>query len=153
MPYVLLGHSAGAQFVGRVAAYAPVPAVRIVIAKPSTWVLPDTKTAVPFGFSGLGSDEIDEKALRAYLAEPLTVLLGQEYIHKRWLAQGPQAEAQGENRYVRGTRAFHAAERIAKRNGWAFGWKLIEVPGVGHDAAAMFGSPQAVEALGLGGGS
>ena len=152
MPYVLLGHSAGAQFVDRVAAYAPVPAVRVVIANPSTWVLPDTATAVPFGFGGPGTDEVEQKALRAYLAEPLTVLLGQEDTRKRWLAQGPQAEAQGDNRYVRGTRAFHAAEELAKRNGWVFGWKLIEVPGVGHDAAAMFGSPQAVEALGLGGG-
>jgi hypothetical protein len=153
MPYVLLGHSAGAQFVDRVAAYAPVPAMRVVIANPSTWVLPDTTIAVPFGFRGLGTDEMQAKALRAYLAEPLTVLLGQEDTQKRRLAQGPQAMAQGENRYVRGTRAFHEAEEVAKRNGWAFGWKLIEVPGVGHDAAAMFGSPQAVEALGLGGGS
>jgi hypothetical protein len=92
-------------------------------------------------------------ALRAYLAEPLTGLLGQEDTRKRWLAQGPQAEDQGGNRYVRGTRAFHAAEEVAKRNGWAFGWKLIEVPGIAHDAAAMFGSPQPVKALGLGGGS
>ena len=153
MPCVLLGHSAGAQFVDRVAAYAPVPAMRVVIANPSTWVLPDTTTAVPFGFGGLGTDEVEEKALRAYLAEPLTVLLGREDTRKRWLAQGPHAQAQGENRYVRGTRAFHTAEEVAKRNGWAFGWKLIEVPGVGHDAAAMFGSPQAVDALDLGGGS
>jgi hypothetical protein len=36
--------------------------------------------------------------------------------------------------------------------GWTFGWKLIEVPGVGHDAAATSGSPQAVEAPGLGTG-
>ena len=151
-PYVLLGHSAGAQFVDRVAAYAPVPAARVVVANPSTWVLPDTKTAIPFGFGGLGTDAVKEKALRAYLAEPLTVLLGQDDVHQRWLAQGKQARAQGDNRYDRGTHAFHAAEEVAKRNGWVFGWKLIEVPGVGHDAAAMLGSPQAVEALGLGGG-
>ncbi len=152
LPYILLGHSAGAQFVDRVAAYAPVTAARVVVANPSTWVLPDTKTAIPFGFDGLGTDEVEEKALRAYLAEPLTVLLGQDDVHQRWLAQGKHARAQGDNRYDRGTHAFHAAEEVARRNGWAFGWRLIEVPGVGHDAAAMFGSPQAVEALGLDGG-
>jgi len=152
LPYILLGHSAGAQFVDRVAAYAPVPAARFVVANPSTWVLPDTDTQVPFGFGGLGTEEVDEKALRAYLAEPLTVLLGQDDVHQRWLAQGKQARAQGDNRYERGTHAFHEAEDVAKRNGWTFGWKLVEVPGVGHDAAAMFGSPQAVEALGLGAG-
>lgn len=152
LPYILLGHSAGAQFVDRVAAYAPVAAARVVVANPSTWVLPDTKTAIPFGFGGLGTDEVEERALRAYLAEPLTVLLGQDDVHQRWLAQGKQARAQGDNRYDRGTHAFHAAEEVARRNGWAFGWKLIEVPGVGHDAAAMFDSPQAVEALGLDGG-
>ena len=152
LPYILLGHSAGAQFVDRVAAYAPVPAARVVVANPSTWVLPDTKTAIPFGFGGLGTDEVEERALRAYLAEPLMVLLGQDDVRQRWLAQGKQARAQGDNRYDRGTHAFHAAEEVAKRNGWTFGWKLIEVPGVGHDAAAMFDSPQAVEALGLDGG-
>ena len=153
LPYILLGHSAGAQFVDRVAAYAPVPAARVVVANPSTWVLPDTKTTIPFGFGGLGTDEVEEKALRAYLAEPLTILLGQDDVHQRWLAQGKQARAQGDNRYERGTHAFHQAEEVAKRNGWVFGWKLIEVPGVGHDAAAMFDSPQAVEALGLGAGN
>lgn len=152
LPYILLGHSAGAQFVDRVAAYAPVPAARVVVANPSTWVLPDTKTAIPFGFGGLGTDEVEERALRAYLAEPLMVLLGQDDVRQRWLAQGKQGRAQGDNRYDRGTHAFHAAEEVAKRNGWTFGWKLIEVPGVGHDAAAMFDSPQAVEALGLDGG-
>ncbi len=98
MPYILLGHSAGAQFVDRVAAYAPVAAVRVVIANPSTWVLPDTKTAVPFGFGGLGTDEIEERAFRAYLAEPLIVLLGQDDTRQapartRPASRGPRGES------------------------------------------------------------
>jgi poly(3-hydroxybutyrate) depolymerase len=39
-PYYLLGHSAGAQFLSRVAAFVPNAARRIVIANPSTYVLP-----------------------------------------------------------------------------------------------------------------
>jgi hypothetical protein len=75
------------------------------------------------------------------------------YLCARSLCRVAQAaQAQGESRYARGTNAFHAAEQLARRNGWTFGWKLIEVPGVGHDAAATSGSPQAVEAPGLGTG-
>jgi len=59
--------------------------------------------------------------------------------------------AQGENRFVVRANALHAAGRLARCNGSALGRKLLEVPAGGHDAAAMFGSPQAAQALGLGG--
>ncbi|MGU7769232.1 hypothetical protein ACV229_03495 [Burkholderia sp. MR1-5-21] len=76
---MLLGHSAGAQFLDRVAASGAPDAARIVIANSSTCVMPST------------------------------------------------AEAE--------------------RRGWAFGWRLVEAPGVGHDAGRMFASPGAVGAV------
>lgn len=139
---VLVGHSAGSQFLDRVAAYAPLN-VRMLIANPSTWVLP-TQDAAPFGFGGVPGAEA---AMRAYLALPITVLLGGSDTGTHNLAISPEAMAQGPNRLTRGHGTFEKAEAVAKAHGWAFGWTLAVVPGVGHDATRMFGSNQAAAAL------
>jgi acetyl esterase/lipase len=147
LPYVLAGHSAGAQFLARVAAYASTTAVRIVIANPSTWVLPSTKEAAPFGFSDIGTPEASEQALRAYLALPITVLLGGMDTGTHNLTITPQAMAQGPNRLSRGHNTFLMAQTAARSHSWQFGWHLVEIPGVGHDATAMFSASKTVESL------
>jgi len=50
LPYTLIGHSAGAQFLSRVAAFAKDEATHTVIANPSTWVRPTLDVAAPYGF-------------------------------------------------------------------------------------------------------
>lgn len=147
MPYALLGHSAGAQFLGRAAAYVPLAADRIVIADPSTWVLPDTATPAPFGFGGLFSSTEADAALRRYLAAPITVLVGAEDTGSRNLAAGAEAEAQGANRLERARNTFDRARDVARVHGWTFGWRFIEIPGVAHNARRNFASPQARDAL------
>ncbi len=147
MPYALLAHSAGSQFLDRVAAFVPLSASRIVLANPSTWVMPDVTTNAPFGFGGMADAATAESTLRAYLALPITVLLGQEDTKSKNLARSPQAEAQGKNRHERGLHAFQAAQETARQHNWPFNWRLVEVPGVGHNASAMFASPQAIEAF------
>ncbi|MGZ2744800.1 hypothetical protein [Burkholderia stagnalis] len=144
---VLLGHSAGAQFLDRVAAYGAPDVDRIVIANPSTWVMPSVADAAPFGFGGLGAAHDADDALRAYLAQPITVLLGTADTGNRHLVHGRMADAQGPTRHARGLHAFQAARAAAESRGWAFGWRLVEVPGVGHDATRMFASPEAREAV------
>ena len=144
LPLILLGHSAGAQFLDRVAGFAATGAVRIVVANPSTWVWPSTEVAMPFGFGG-GPDAA--AALQAYLALPVTVLLGTSDVRTRDLDMSPQAMAQGPNRYSRGVAAFRAAQEAARAHGWTFGWRLLEVPGVGHNATKMFASAEAAQAL------
>jgi len=52
LPYALIGHSAGAQFLSRVAAYGGSEARRIVIANPSTWVRPSLEIAARTGSAG-----------------------------------------------------------------------------------------------------
>jgi dienelactone hydrolase len=146
MPYVLLGHSAGAQFVDRVAAFTASQAARIVVANPSTWVMPSLVDAAPFGFGGL-TPPAAEKALQAYLARPLVVLLGEADTGTRHLASSPEAMAQGPYRLARGRNAFKTAQAVAAQHNWSFAWTLIEVPGVGHNAAAMFSAPQTAAAL------
>jgi len=61
--------------------------------------------------------------------------------------RGQRAERQGMNRLERGRNAYYTAQDIARERGWAFNWKLVEVPGVGHSARRMFGSAQALDAL------
>jgi poly(3-hydroxybutyrate) depolymerase len=145
MPYILIGHSAGAQFLSRVAAYAAPPAQRIVIANPSTWVLPDISTAKPYGF---GSVANGEQALRAYLASPIVALLGGADTGSHNLTMTKEAVAQGPNRLTRGHNTFELAKSVAQKHGSPFGWTLVEVPGVGHDATKMFSAPQTAAEIG-----
>jgi poly(3-hydroxybutyrate) depolymerase len=72
LPFVLLGHSSGGQIVSRVAAFLSTGAAGIIVANPSTWVLPGTTIAAPYGLGGTKAATDD--ALRAYLARPVTVL-------------------------------------------------------------------------------
>jgi hypothetical protein len=144
LPYALIGHSAGGQFLGRVAAYTASDAAHILIANPSTWVLPSLTDAVPYGFRNLPDAE---RALRAYLARPVTVLLGDHDTGSHDLSMEPEAIAQGSNRLDRGRRTFAMAQSVARAHGWPFGWRKAEVPAVGHSAPKMFGSSQARDAL------
>ncbi len=147
LPYTLIGHSAGAQFLSRVAAYAPVEATHVVIANPSTWVRTRVDVAAPYGFAGFGDTAEAAAALRRYLATNITVLLGQEDVGSRDLATGREAEEQGSTRFERGENAFREAELVARQHGWTFNWHLAIVPGVGHSARSMFASDQMFAAL------
>ena len=147
MPFILIGHSAGAQFLSRVAAFTPTNAVRIVIANPSTWVMPNTDTAVPYGFGRVGTSKNAEDALRVYLGRPVTVLLGQDDTGSKNLASDPSAMAQGPNRLARGRTAFNAARTASQSHGWPLGWSLVEVVGVGHSATKMFSAPETLASL------
>lgn len=147
MPYVLVGHSAGAQFAGRVAAFTSSKAAAIVLANPSTWVMPNADTAAPFGFGGIGPPHDAEQALRAYLAQPIVVALGGADAGTKSLDTSAEAMAQGPYRLARGRNAFKAAHAVAASRGWPLRWSLIEVPGVGHDAARMLAASQTEAAL------
>jgi dienelactone hydrolase len=145
MPYVLIGHSAGAQFLGRVAAYTSTQALQIVLANPSTWVMPTTDTSLPFGFGGIKPSP--DEALRAYLAKPIIVDLGGSDTGTKSLDVSAEAMQQGPYRLARGRNAFNAAKLAAEIHGWPFNWTMIEVPDVGHNATQMFNAPQTVSAL------
>ncbi len=147
LPCALIGHSAGAQFLSRVAAFARVDATQTVIANPSTWVRPRMDVAAPYGFGGMYDPAQGEAVLRRYLAASITVLLGQEDVGSRDLATSEEAEQQGSTRFARGRTVFREAELAARQHGWTFNWHLAIVPGVGHTAAKMFASDQMFAAL------
>jgi pimeloyl-ACP methyl ester carboxylesterase len=148
LEYYLLGHSGGAQALSRIAAFMPMRARRIVLANAGTYLSASREAPFPYGFAGLPDALASEAALRAYLAQPITILLGTaDILQDADLSMREGAAQQGANRYERGLNAYRAAQALAKARGWTFNWKLIEVPGVAHSAARMFRSDQAFTAL------
>jgi hypothetical protein len=147
LPVALLGHSAAAQFLSRVAAYIDTGAARIIIANSSTWLRPRLDNAAPYGFGGLFAPAAAEAALRRYVGAPITVLLGGEDVGDVDLARGPEAEAQGATRLARGQNILREAETVAGQNHWPFFWHAAIIPRVGHSARRIFTSDAAYAAL------
>jgi hypothetical protein len=147
LAYSLLAHSAGGQFLDRLAAFVPNEAKRVVIANPGTYVLPSLTVDAPYGLGKIYSGAAGEDALRRYLQQPLTIYLGEADDRDDEQNNTAQARAQGASRHERGLNAFKAGQAAAQARGAAFNWRLVELPGVGHDAAKMFAAPQAAQAL------
>ena len=145
----LFGHSAGGQFLSRVAAYdLPEDLTRIIIANPSTYVLPSLDEYAPYGYGGLPSAQA-ETWLRAYLAAPITIFLGSEDTGSESLTMTKPAIRQGINRLDRGRRAFESARVVAEQHGWPFNWKLIDAKDVGHSGRGMLTAEEMIKALGF----
>jgi pimeloyl-ACP methyl ester carboxylesterase len=148
LPYYLIGHSAGGQFLVRLAAFMPGDAVRIVAANPGSHLFPTRDQDFGYGFGGLPNGLSSDDVIRRYLAAPLTIYLGTDDIYPRPSFDDSQpAMRQGANRLERGRACFAAAERLAKERGWTFNWRKVETPGIGHEAAFMFAAKEADDAL------
>lgn len=146
----LFGHSAGGQFLSRIAAYSPsLNADRIVVANPSVHVVPLSDEPVPYGYADIFSPELIPEKLKEYLATPITIYLGQEDTGSKYLVKTKAAMRQGRNRYERGKKIFKQAQEIAADNELEFNWKLVEVPGVGHSSRGMIKADEFYEALDL----
>lgn len=149
LPYVFLGHSAGGQFLVRLAGFYDAGAKAIVAANPGSDLFPTRDQPFGYGFGKLPESLSDDATIRAYLARPLVLYLGTaDNGHDEDLDESPEAMAQGPGRYQRGQAAFAYAKKLAKEKGWRFGWRLVEAPGIGHDHGRMFDAPQAAKALG-----
>ncbi|MBK9081406.1 MAG: hypothetical protein IPL88_04665 [Rhizobiales bacterium] len=146
-PVAYLGHSAGAQYLSRVAAFAAPPARRIAIADPSSWVSPSLETEAPYGFGGALPPAEAEAALRRYLALPIVLLAGAKDTGARNLSRAPEAERQGANRLERARTIFAEGQAAAQARGVPFGWRLVVVPGVAHSARRNFATPETRAAL------
>jgi len=147
LAYSLIAHSAGGQFLDRLVAFVPNEAKRVVIANPGTYVLPSLAVDAPYGLGNIYSDATGEDALCRYLQQPLTIYLGEADDQDDEQNNTAPARAQGASRHERGLNAFKAGQAAAQARGAAFNWRLVELPGVGHDAGKMFAAPQAVQAL------
>jgi cyanophycinase len=147
LPYYLIGHSAGGQFLNRLAAFLPGEAVRIVATNPGTLIFPDRQFSFPFGFDGLPKKWSDDAWIKSYLAAPLTLYLGTADTEAGNLDVTPEAMRQGGTRIERGRACYERGAALARERGWPFGWTLVEVEGIGHSSAQMFAHPRAQEAL------
>jgi glycerophosphoryl diester phosphodiesterase len=148
LPWYLLGHSAGGQFVERLAGFVDPGAARIVAANPGTHLFPTREQRYPYGFGGLPDELSNDAALRRYLAQPLTLFLGTaDTVVDEHLTVSPEANVQGAVRLERGRNMFEFARKLARERGWAFHWRLVEAEGIKHDHALMFNHPQEAAAL------
>ncbi|GBR54437.1 hypothetical protein AA106555_1672 [Neokomagataea thailandica NBRC 106555] len=143
LPVILIGHSAGAQFLNRVAAYTIGSENGIILMNPGSTVEPSFDIAVPYGFGGEWSALEASRALKAYLARPVFFLLGSEDTKTASFSGNAQAEvmAEGTNRLQRGSNTFAVGRSLARKNGASFNWRIAIVPNVGHDDALMLSSP------------
>lgn len=147
MTYLMIGHSAGGQFLSRFAAFVPNEAKRIVIANPSAYVRASLESGFPYGLAGLSDGVSGEARLKAYLAAPITIYLGTADTGSKGVEMTPPAIWQGFTWLQRGRNVFAAAQKTAADRGWTFAWRLIEAEGVGHSASRMFRNPAAGKAL------
>lgn len=150
-PYYLLGHSAGGQFLVRFTALEETGARRIVAANPGTYAFPRTDWDWPYGLGSLPVEWKGEKNLRRFLAAPLTVILGTADTNHATEAGNfpatPEANRQGVNRLERGRNFFECGQKIAAERQWKFGWKKVEISGLGHDGNLMINDLATEKAL------
>jgi pimeloyl-ACP methyl ester carboxylesterase len=148
LPYYLIGHSAGGQFLVRLAAFFPGEATRIVAANPGSELFPSRDQNFGYGFGGLPAELSTDEILQRYLAAPLTLYLGTGDNRPDEDFDGsPPAMRQGGSRLERGRACFEFAEKLAKERGWEFRWRKVETAGIGHQSAFMFAAPESRETL------
>jgi hypothetical protein len=154
LPYWCWGHSAGGQFLSRVAAFEQIAAERIIITNASTYVLPllgsyPDGEAVPYGMGGVYKGAKEQEKLRAYLAAPVTIYLGTEDDDPDHpdLTMTTEAERQGEQRKDRGERTFELGQSQAAALGCPFGWGLVYAPHSEHSDSQMIHSLSVLKAM------
>jgi hypothetical protein len=148
LPFYLLGHSAGGQFLERMAAFDSGSARRIVVANPGIHLFPTKDLPFGYGFGGLPDHLSDKEIMQAYLAAPLTLCLGTDDTEvDEYLDLSPPAMTQGLNRLERGRTCYEQAQILAAKRNWNCNWRLVEVAGVGHSAVWMFATDAVAQAL------
>lgn len=146
LPYLLLGFSAGGQFVSRMTAFLDLDAERLLVISPGSAMFPTRDLDFGLGFGGLPDELSNDDRIRRYLALPITVYIGTQDTEMAQLPTG-DAYAQGVHRYSRNIRYFNEAMDLAYLKEWEFNWRLVIADGPGHSPADMFNHPQMENAL------
>jgi hypothetical protein len=135
---IIFGHSAGGQMISRICAYTPLSDVNsIIIANPSSYVMPLLYEPVPYGFKDIFHENRVLSMLRTYLAAPMTIYLGMEDTQDLYLSRSKYAMHQGKNRLERGRHLYQTGMRVARKYSFEFSWRLLEIPGIGHSSRDM----------------
>jgi hypothetical protein len=167
---VIIGNSAGGQYVNRYAAVGRVPdilekrgiSVRFIIANPSTYLYFDHERPVTvpngtginrwrYGFEAAPAyvDSSPQQSLERYLARDVTIVLGSEDRDGAalLLEVSAAAMAQGANRLERGINYDRHVHRLATAAGLATKHRVIQLAGVGHAANDVLAAPQTREIM------
>lgn len=137
--YDIYGHSAGGQFVHRLALFMPKARYRrAVAANAGYYTLPTVAGSDPYPFSLTGTPATAE-TMKTDLGRELVILLGEEDTDPKDpdLYHSPEADKQGLYRFARGQYFFKIGKESAEAARAKFGWKLVTVPGVGHSNERM----------------
>jgi hypothetical protein len=146
LPHLIVGFSAGGQFVSRMAAFLNTDAERIVVMSPGSCMFPTRELRFGLGFGGLPDEYGDDARIQRYLAQPITIYVGTNDTERAQLPTG-DAYAQGVHRYSRNLRWFNQAMDLAYEQNWPFNWRLVIADGPGHSPPDMFNHPRIGDAL------
>lgn len=147
LPIILIGHSAGAQYLERVAAYVPGEETMTIIMNPATYVEPETETPVPYGFRDW-PEPASLPDLRRYLSRHIAIILGADDTAPSLPSElVPHAIEQGRNHLERGQWAYAQAREQAEKLNVPFGWTITLVPATGHVASKMLASAELQDAV------
>jgi hypothetical protein len=135
--YGLFGHSAGGQFVHRMLSFGYRDHVAVAVgANAGTYAMPNLSIDWPWG---LGATDVVADDLPALLRFPLTIMAGTQDTKTtgRFFPKGPNSLRQGPTRYARAHSYIHHGQDAAATLGVPLAWRVIDVPGVGHDGRRM----------------
>ena len=135
--YWLYGHSAGGQFVHRLALFQQDARFEVAIAaNAGAYTLARPGERFPYGLDRFPDLEaVQERAF----PRRLVVMVGEKDtdVTNAMLLRSEEAMRQGPHRHARGL-YFHAdAEAEAKRMMLPFNWEVVSVPDVGHSNRGM----------------
>ena len=135
----LWGHSAGGQFVHRALATQDSALFEAAGAGNAGWYTrPSLDRPYPEGLGGIGLTEAD---VRRALAYPLVIFAGDQDTNEteEHLPRHTAAMAQGPHRFARAHNYLAMGQAEAARLGVTCAWRLVVVPGVGHEGMRMSG--------------
>ena len=132
--YELWGHSAGGQFVHRLAFFLPDTLITRYIAGNSGWyTCPDLSVAFPWGaYHKLLN--LTQSDLIAYTLRKLVIMRGTaDTVRDSALNTDSLSDVQGQNRYTRAAYFYNKGKTVNS----SLAWKMTDVQGVGHDDEKM----------------
>jgi poly(3-hydroxybutyrate) depolymerase len=132
--FAIWGHSAGAQFVHRFVLFRPAAPVRVAIVAGAGWyTAPDLSARWPYGLAHRRLSFTPED-VRTWAARPVVLMRGTLDVRRDLhLRTTPEAMAQGPNRFQRAAWMHAHIHRVEPHSGW----RLVDVPGMGHDDRLM----------------
>lgn len=136
--YDAFGHSAGGQFLHRMAMFHVGHKARRILAANSGWyTVPVFDVRFPYGLDGsIATRELLVQSFKA----PLVVFLGERDDKDETrgdLASSPEIDIQGPGRIERGQYFYSNAMKTAVEIDVDIEWNMVVVPDVGHDYRRM----------------